>query len=513
VFPKRGGGIAHAAALQCAPSRRHGSLYEQRGVDSVVDSNELSAKTTRAGPWQQFRRPAPMNSIPGLSHNSSLLIFTLIAVIGLIVVIARFKVNSIVAIVLAALFIALASGMELAAIMKSFQEGVGSVLGSIAMILGLGNMLGKMMAESGGAERIAVTLIQRFGQSRAPWTMVVIAFLVGIPVFFQVGLVLLMPLVFIMSQKTRMPLLQIGIPLVSGLSVMHGLVPPHPGPMVAIEILKADIGRIIFYSLLIGTPTAILAGPILGKILARRIPLETSGELAAQFTEKLKEKNLPGFAITVFTILLPVLLMLLATVVDLAFPKTSGFRQLVDFIGHPIVALLIAVLFSFYSLGYARGFKRQQILTFTNDCLAPIAGVILIIGAGGGFKEILVDSGVGAAIAERVSQWHLSPLLFAWLVAALIRIATGSATVAITTAAGIVAPIVGSIPGVNLELLVVAMGAGSLILSHVNDGGFWLVKEYFNMTVMQTLKTWTVMETIISVVALVFTLLLDAIIG
>ena len=442
-----------------------------------------------------------MNSIPGLSHNSSLLLFTLIAVVGLIVLIARFKVNSIVAIVLAALFIGLTSGMELPVITKRFQEGVGSVMGSIAMILGLGNMLGKMMAESGGAERIAVTLIQRFGESRVHWTMVVIAFIVGIPVFFQVGLVLLIPLVFIMAQKTRMPFLQIGIPLVSGLSVMHGLVPPHPGPMVAIEVLKADIGKTILYSLLVGIPTAILAGPILGKMLARRVPLEASGDLAAQFTQKAKEKSLPGFGITVFTILLPVLLMLLATAADLALPKANIFRQVIDFIGHPIVALLIAVLFSFYSLGYACGFKRQQILGFTNDCLAPIAGVILIIGAGGGFKEILA------------SHWHLSPLFFAWLVAALIRIATGSATVAITTAVGIVAPVVASVPGVNLELLVVAMGAGSLILSHVNDGGFWLVKEYFNMSVTQTLKTWTVMETIISIVALVFTLLLNAMIG
>lgn len=454
-----------------------------------------------------------MNSIPGFSHNASLLLFTLLAVAGLIVLIARFKVNSIVAIVLAALFIGLASGMELPAIMKRFQEGVGGVLGSIAMILGLGNMLGKMMAESGGAERIATTLIHRFGESRVHWTMVAIAFVVGIPVFFQVGLVLLIPLVFIMAQKTRMPFLQIGIPLVAGLSVMHGLVPPHPGPMVAIEVLKADIGKIIFYSLLVGTPTAVLAGPLLGKFLARRVPFEPAGELAAQFTQKAKERNLPGFAITVFTILLPVLLMLLATVIDLVFPQSSGFRKAIDFTGHPIVALLIAVLFSFYSLGYASGFNRQQILTFTTDCLAPIAGVILIIGAGGGFKEILVGSGVGAAIAEQVSRWHLSPLIFAWLVAALIRIAIGSATVAIATAAGIVAPVVAGLPGVNLELVVVAMGAGSLILSHVNDGGFWLVKEYFNMSVTQTLKTWTVMETVISIVALIFTLLLSAIIG
>jgi gluconate:H+ symporter, GntP family len=485
-----------------------------------------------------------------LSHETSLLLFTLIAVAGLIVLIARFKVNPILAIVLAALFIGLTSGMELSVIMKRFTEGVGSVLGSIAMILGLGSMLGKLLAESGGAERIAQTLLHRLGESRVHWTMLVIACIVGVPVFFQVGLVLLMPLAFIMAQKTRMPLLQIGIPLVSGLSVMHGLVPPHPGPTIAVEILKADVGKTILYSLLVGIPTAIIAGPLLGNFLARRVPLQASGELMAQFTGRRRGdelsrerwasgqsppphpnplpwgegapkqrsvsnietgcRNLPGFAITVFTILLPVLLMLLATAVDLAFPMGHAFRQGVDFIGHPIVALLIALLFSFYSLSYKCGFDRQQILGFTNDCLSPIGGVILVIGAGGGFKEVLVGSGVGAAIAERASHWHISPLFFGWLVAALIRIATGSATVAVTTAVGIVLPVASGVPGVNLELVVVAMGAGSLILSHVNDGGFWLVKEYFNMSVTQTLKTWTVMETIISIAALVFTLLLNA---
>lgn len=466
-----------------------------------------------------------------MSHDTSLLLFTLIAVTGLILLIARFKVNPILAIVLAALFIGITSGMELSAIMKRFTEGVGSVLGSIAMILGLGSMLGKLMAESGGAERIAQTLIHQLGQSKVHWTMLVIACIVGIPVFFQVGLVLLMPLAFIMAQKTRMPLLQIAIPLVSGLSVMHGLVPPHPGPMVAVEVLKADVGKTILYSLLVGIPTAIIAGPLLGNILARRVPLQASGELIAQFTGSRRREEAeaskssgtsassrrrlqsPGFTITIFTILLPVLLMLLATAVDLVFPKGNALRQGVDFIGHPIVALLLAVLFSFYSLGYKCGFDRQQILRFTNDCLAPIGGVILVIGAGGGFKEVLVGSGVGAAIAERASHWHLSPLFFGWLVAALIRIATGSATVAVTTAVGIVLPVASGIPGVNLELVVVAMGAGSLILSHVNDGGFWLVKEYFNMSVTQTLKTWTVMETTISIVALVFTLLLNAILS
>lgn len=448
--------------------------------------------------------------MPG--HSTLLLLYTFIAVAGLIVLIARFKVNSIIALVLASLFIGLCSGMGPVQLMKGFREGVGSVLGSIAMILGLGNMLGKMLAESGGAERIANTLVERLGEQRVHWAMMLIACIVGVPVFFQVGFVLLIPLVFLLAKQTRTPLLQVGVPMLAGLSVMHGLVPPHPGPMAAIEVLKADLGRTIVYSLLIGVPTAIVAGPLLAKFLARRTPVEPSGDLAAQFTKKAAHASLPGFGITVFTVLLPVLLILLATIVDVRVPAGTTLRLTVDFIGDPIVAMLIAALFSFYSLGFARGFNKTQILAFSESCLAPIAGVLLIIGAGGGFSKVLAYSGVGDAVAGLTAHSHVPPLLLGWLIAALIRISTGSATVSITTAAGIVAPMLGSMPGVNVELMVVAMGAGSLIFSHVNDSGFWLVKEYFSMTVPQTLRTWTVVETVISIVAIMLILLLNAVV-
>lgn len=449
-----------------------------------------------------------------MSHNSTLLLIALIAVVGLIVIIARFKLNSFVALMLASLFVGVCSGMKLSDVPKSFLEGMGKVLGDIAMVIGLGTILGKMLAESGGAEVVAGKLIRALGEKKLHWAMMFIAFLVGIPVFFAVGLVLLVPIVFTVARETRAPLMRLGIPLVAGLSVVHGLMPPHPGPVAAMGIFneaagKADMGKTILYALLVGLPTAVLAGPLFGKYAGDRGPVGLGGP-AEQMTAQTKTP--PSFAITVFTILLPVLLMLTATTADLALSKENLLRQCADLVGHPSVAMLLALLFSFYSFGFARGFDREQVLKFSNDCLAPVASMLLVVGAGGGFSKVLEHSGVGRAIAGLTEGRQLSPLLLGWLVAALIRIATGSATVAITMAAGIVAPIVASAPGVNLELLVIAMGAGSLILSHVNDGGFWFVKEYFNMTVPQTLKTWTVMETIISVMALILVLLLDLVV-
>ncbi|PYM11327.1 MAG: permease DsdX [Verrucomicrobia bacterium] len=448
-----------------------------------------------------------------MSHNSTLLLIPVIAVIGLIVLIARFKLNSFVALMLASLFVGVCSGMKVPDVPKSFLEGMGKVLGDIAMVIGLGTILGKMLAESGGAQVVADKLIRASGEKKLHWAMMFIAFLVGVPVFFAVGLVLLVPILFTVARETRTPLLRLGIPLVAGLSVVHGLMPPHPGPVAAMGIFneaagKADMGKTILYALLVGLPTAAVAGPLFGKFVGDRVPLGL-GVPAEQMSPKTETKVPPSFAITVFTILLPVLLMLTATVAGLALPKENLLRQCGDFVGQPGVAMLLAVLFSFYSFGFARGFDREQVLKFSNECLAPVASMLLVVGAGGGFSKVLEHSGVGRAIAGLTEGRNLSPLLLGWLVAALIRVATGSATVAITMAAGIVAPIVAKAPGVHLELLVIAMGAGSTILSHVNDGGFWFVKEYFNMTVPQTLKTWTVMETIISIVALLLVLLLN----
>ncbi|MET3464269.1 GntP family permease [Variovorax atrisoli] len=448
----------------------------------------------------------------GMSQEIFLLVDALVAIVGLILLITRWRVHPFIALTLAAGFLGLTSGMPVDKVMKSFQDGFGGVLGFVGIVLGLGTMLGKMMAESGGADRIARTLIDAFGRERVHWAMMFAAFLVGIPLFFEIGFVLLIPLVFIVARRTGVSLIRIGIPLLAGLSVVHGLVPPHPGPLLAIGVFNADIGKTIFYGLIVGLPTAMIAGPIFGKFISKYVPGEASPELMEQLAREPEARELPGFGITLITVLLPVALMLLKTFADVALDEKNIVRQWMDFIGHPITALLAALLLSLYTFGTARGFTAKQIMKFVDDSLAPTAAIVLIIGAGGGFKQMLVASGVGNAIGQMALHAQVSPILLAWLVAGLIRIATGSATVATITGAGIVAPLATMVPGVNRELLVLATGAGSLILSHVNDAGFWLVKQYFNMSVAETFKTWTVMETLISVVAIIFIMLLSIVV-
>ena len=449
-----------------------------------------------------------------MSPNTRLLLYALAAVVALIVLISRFKLHPFVVLIAVSLGMGIVAGMPFSSVVKAFQDGVGGVLGYIAIVVGLGTMLGKMMAESGGATRIATTLITLFGQRRVHWAIMFVAFIVGIPVFFQVGFVLLIPLVFTIARRTGMSLVKIGIPLVAGLSVVHGMVPPHPAAMLAVGAYQADVGRTIAYALVVGLPTAALAGPIFASWIAPRIALPAESPIAAQFAGGAGDvpRDMPGFGVTLFTVLLPVILMLCASTADVALETASTLRAALDFVGSPIVSLLLALLFSFWSLGYQQHFTRDQLLKFANDCLAPTATVLLVIGAGGGFNKVLLESGVGKAIAAVALGSHPSPLLLAWTVAALIRVATGSATVAMTTAAGIVAPIAVATPGTHAELLVLATGAGSLVLSHVNDSGFWLIKEYFNMTVPQTLKTWTVAETIIGVAGLCFTMLLSLVV-
>lgn len=445
----------------------------------------------------------------GMSHETYLLLDAVVTIIGLILLITRFKIHPFVALIIAAGFLGLTSGMPVATIVKSFQDGFGGVLGFVGIILALGTMLGKMMAESGGADQIARTLIQAFGKQRVHWAMMLAAFLVGIPLFFEIGFILLVPLVFIVARRSGVSLIKIGIPLLAGLSAVHGLVPPHPGPLLAIGVFGADIGKTIFYGLLVALPTAAIAGPIFGAWIAKVIPGQPNEELVAQIAHEPDTSNLPSFGVTLFTVLLPVFLMLLKTFADVMLADGHIVRAWLDMIGHPITALLLALLLSLYTFGHARGFDSKKILKLLDQSLAPTAAIVMIIGAGGGFKQMLVASGVGDVIGHMAVHAQISPILLAWLVAAVIRIATGSATVATITGAGIVVPVIDLIPGVNRELLVLATGAGSLILSHVNDAGFWLVKQYFNMSVMETFKTWTAMETILSVVGLGFILLLS----
>jgi len=443
-----------------------------------------------------------------LSPETRLLLYALLAVVALILLIARVRLHPFIALVVVSLTMGIAAGMPFTDAIKAFQDGVGNVLGFIAIVVGLGTMLGKMMAESGAATRIATTLIGVFGERRVHWAIMFVAFIVGIPVFFQVGFVLLVPLVFTIARRTGISLIKIGIPLVAGLSVVHGMLPPHPAAMLAVTAYNADIGRTILYGLVVGIPTAALAGPIFASWIAPRVPVSSESPMATQLGGD-SGQAMPGFWISVITVLIPVILMVMSSVADVILDPASSTRTWFHFIGQPVVALLLALLFSFFSLGRTRHFTREQLLKFCNDCLAPTATILLVIGAGGGFNQVLVVSGVGRAIAGVAIGSHASPLLLAWGIAALIRVATGSATVAMTTAAGIVAPIAASVTGTSPELLVLATGAGALVLSHVNDAGFWLIKEFFDMTVPQTLKTWTVAETIIGFAGLGFTLLLS----
>lgn len=447
----------------------------------------MPAAATLAGPW--------------------LLAAAAAAVIALIMLIAWARLNPFLSLVIVSLLLALVIGMPPAGIVKAFEAGVGNTLGHIALVVGLGTMLGKLMVESGGAATITERLTALFGPKRVDWAMMAVALLVGLPVFFEVGFVLLVPLVVMVAHQTGMPLVRVGISMVAGLSVVHALVPPHPAALLAVTAYGADLGRTILYALLIGMPTAIVAGPVFARLV---MPYIASGRVGA-FNAAVEDDSPgdiagptspPGFALTVFTLFLPVGLMLLGGAADLLVAPGSPANTALKMAGNSVIALLIATLVSLWTFGLARGFNRETILRFCNDSLAPTAGVTLVVGAGAGFGRILLDGGVSTALVGAVDGVAVPVLVLGWLVAALLRIATGSATVAMATASGIVAPIAAASAGVSPELLVISTGAGAVVASHVNDGGFWLVKEYFGLTVADTLKTWTVCETIISVVAL-----------
>lgn len=443
-----------------------------------------------------------------LSPNG-LLFLALAAIIGLIVLIARFKCNAFIALMLASLVVGLGSGMPLTGIVSSFEGGVGKTLGTLGMIIGLGTVLGKLLAESGAAEVIATTMIRMFGVKRLDYALMVVAFLVGISVFFGVGIVLLGPLAFTLARETGMPILRLALPLAAGMSTAHGLIPPHPGPMAAIAVIGADTGKTILWSLVLGLPVALVTGPFLARWVAPRVPVEIGG-LGAQASGGGSAPRKPSFAASMFTMLLPVVLMLLASAADLFLEKENIVRQWANLIGSPAVAMLIAVLVAFYTFGRNVGLTSDRILKFTEDCVGPAAAIFLVVGAGGGFSSVLNASGVGEAIKTQMATVDVSLLLLGWIIAGVLRIAVGSATVAVTMAAGLVAPLLPQHPEVNRELLVLSMGAGSLILSHVNDSGFWFVKEYLGMSVSQTLKTWTVVETGIAVVSIILILIADA---
>jgi GntP family gluconate:H+ symporter len=410
--------------------------------------------------------------------------------------------------------------------LASFVTGVGDTFGSVGLLIALGAMLGKLLADSGGANRIVDTIVDRVGPRRLPWAMALIAAIIGLPMFFEIGVVILVPIVVLVALRTRVSLMLVGIPALAGLSILHGLVPPHPGPLTAIDLLDAPLGLTLIFGLIVAVPTLVVSGPLLALAINRWVPVETPRRQGAAADELGEDEELaedgerepaearrtPTFAMAVLAIVLPVLLMLIRAVGELTLDDGTTARDVLDFVGEPAVALLVGVLVAMVSVGRASGMNRQQINDSLGAGLPGVASIMLIVAAGGGFKQELSDSGVAQVIADAAKDSGLSVLLLGWLVAVGIRLATGSATVATVTAAGIVGPLGADLTDTHLALLVLAVGSGSLFFSHVNDAGFWLVKEYFGLTVGQTLRSWSVMETVISVMGLLCVLVLSVVV-
>ncbi|MET9700261.1 gluconate:H+ symporter [Streptomyces sp. NPDC006529] len=449
---------------------------------------------------------APITS----AGNARLGIAVLAGIALIILLITRLSMHAFLALTIGSLALGVFAGAPLEKTLASFTAGLGSTVAGVGVLIALGAILGRLLADSGGADEIVDTILARAKGRAMPWAMVLIASVIGLPLFFEVGIVLLIPVVLLVARRGGYSLMRIGIPALAGLSVMHGLIPPHPGPLVAIDALHANLGVTLALGVLVAIPTVIIAGPLFSRYAARWVDIQAPEQLTTAPSEPVDRAHRPRFGATVATVLLPVALMLVKALVDIVVDdKTNGVQKVTDIIGAPMIALLAAVLVGMFTLGRAAGFTRARLSVTVEKSLAPIAGILLIVGAGGGFKQTLIDAGVGRMVLDLSESWSVPALLLAWLIAVAIRLATGSATVATISAAGLAAPLAAGMSTTETALLVLAIGAGSLFFSHVNDAGFWLVKEYFGMDVGQTLKTWSVMETIISVVGLGFVLLLS----
>ena len=472
--------------------------------------------------------PALVAAAAPAGSDAQLVTAALVGIALIVLLITKVKLHPFLSLTIGAITVGALAGTHLDATLESYGKGVGATVASVGTLIALGAVLGRLLADSGGADEIVDTIVGRAGTRALPWAMALVGALIGLPMFFEIGLVLLIPVILLVSRRSGLPLMRVGIPALAGLSVMHGLVPPHPGPLVAVAALKADLGITLGLGVLVAVPTVAIAGPVFARYAARWVPVpapalftsrseaagghrvsDGPGTLSAEAATLTKR---PSFGATLFTVLLPVVLMLGKALVDIFLEKGDATRTVLDFLGTPLIALLLAVLVAMVTLGRGAGLSLTGIARSVEQSFPPIAGILLIVAAGGGFKQVLVDTGIGDIIAKAVAGNGASPLLLAWFVAVLIRLATGSATVATITASGILAPVAAGLSPTHTALLVLAIGAGSLFFSHVNDAGFWLVKEYFGVSVGQNLRTWSVMETLISVVSLVLVLLLGLVI-
>ncbi|QOJ81778.1 gluconate permease GntP [Bacillus subtilis] len=446
------------------------------------------------------------------------LIIVALGILALLFLIMGLKLNTFISLLVVSFGVALALGMPFDKVVSSIEAGIGGTLGHIALIFGLGAMLGKLIADSGGAQRIAMTLVNKFGEKNIQWAVVIASFIIGIALFFEVGLVLLIPIVFAISRELKISILFLGIPMVAALSVTHGFLPPHPGPTAIAGEYGASIGEVLLYGFIVAVPTVLIAGPLFTKFAKKIVPASfaKNGNIASLGTQKtFNLEETPGFGISVFTAMLPIIIMSVATIIDL-LQETIGFADngilaFIRLIGNASTAMIISLLVAVYTMGIKRNIPVKTVMDSCSTAISQIGMMLLIIGGGGAFKQVLINGGVGDYVADLFKETALSPIILAWLIAAILRISLGSATVAALSTTGLVIPLLGH-SDVNLALVVLATGAGSVIASHVNDAGFWMFKEYFGLSMKETFATWTLLETIISVAGLGFILLLSLVV-
>ena len=441
-----------------------------------------------------------------MSEASHLILVTFLSIGLLLYLVLRVKLHPFLSLLITAMFLGVTSGMPLSKVNTAIQNGLGGTLGFVATVVGIGGIFGQILEASGGTEAIARNLIRRFGKDKAHWSLVMAGFLIAIPVYFDVGFIILVPVVYALAKDTKRSTLFYAIPLLAGLAVTHTFVPPTPGPVAVADMLGADLGWVILIGSLIGLPVAILAGPVFGSYISKKIDVAPPKHMMEELnngTEQ-SECSLPSFTAVATIIGMPLMLMVVKSVIELliklGYMQEGIVYDISVFVGHPFTALIIATLMAAYFLGTRRGFTRKQLLEVSAKALAPAGMIILIIGSGGAFKEMLIQSGVGNVLAEGISATKLPPIVLAFIIAAAVRITLGSATVSMITAAGIIGPILEAytLSEIHLALIVISIASGATILSHVNDSGFWLVGKYLGLTEMQTLRSWTVMETIIA---------------
>jgi Gnt-I system high-affinity gluconate transporter len=436
------------------------------------------------------------------------LFLVLLGILFLVGLISWGKVNAFLAFLIVAIVTGLLLGIPFAGIAHSLSKGIGDTLGQLSIVIVLGAMLGKLVAESGAAQRIATTMMNIFGEKYIQWALMVTGFVVGISLFYNVGFVLMVPLIFSVVYKYKLPAVFIGLPMLASMSVTHGFLPPHPAPAALVVQFHADMGRTLFYGMLMAIPAVILAGPLYSRTLKHIVSSPLEGLVAAEKPED----QLPGTANSLLSSLFPVILLMLTTLIPLLFPATGFWSSVLQFFGDPSIILVLAIAVVTYTLGLRNGRSIKDVMRIYEEAIKDIAVILLIIAGAGALKEVFADSGVSGEIARALQQWPLHPLVLGWLIAAIIRVCLGSATVAGLTAAGIILPLMNRMQ-VDPNLMVLSVGAGSLMFSHVNDGGFWLFKEYFNLSIKDTLRSWSVMETIVSLVGLGGVLLLNLFVG